>query len=87
METELVSTIKEKANQYIHSILLASTFFERHGNPTTPTVFMSRDVFEILQAAEERLLYVNYEYHTICGYEIELVNGTEKLYVGFSLLP
>lgn len=81
-ETEL----RNQANQYIQQIIIGVSFFERSGKLTTPTVFMSIDVFDVLQAGTERALYVNQEFQTVCGCKVELVSGTGKLYIGFNLL-
>ena len=90
-ETELkpysdYEKIRKQADQYIEMILIGASRFERHGQNITPTVFMSNDVFAILASASDRALYVNREYYTICGYKVEAVMGTNKLYIGCDLL-
>ena len=88
-ETELKpieEKVKEQANQYIHRILLEISRFQRHGSIEKPTIVMSRDVFNVLQAGLERALYVNTEFQTICGCKVDIVSGAQKLYVGLNLL-
>lgn len=88
-ETELKpieDKLKEQANHYIDHIFVELSRFQRHGSINKPTIIMSGDVFDVLQAGSERALYVNYEFQTICGCNVDIVSGTQKLYVGLNLL-
>lgn len=78
--------VKEQANRYIDHIFVEVARFQRHGSINNPTIIMSKDVFNVLQAGSERALYVNYEFQTICGCKVDIVPGTQKLYVGLNLL-
>lgn len=83
---QIEERVKKQANHYIDRILVEIAHFASHNSTNKPTIIMSRDVFNILQAGSERLLYVNYEYHTICGCKVDVISGTKKLYVGLNLL-
>ena len=85
MPTEKLEKIKEQANQYINRILIEANRFQTYNSPQEPTVIMSRDVFDILRAGTERALCVSHEVHTICGLKVDVVSGTQKLYVGLNL--
>lgn len=88
-ETELKpieEKVKEQANRYIQYILFELNRFQRHGEIENPNILMSRDVFNVLQARSGRDLYVNYEFQTIFGCKVDVVPGTQKLYVGCNLL-
>lgn len=80
--------IEEMAKHYIDRIFVEISRFERKGEIEKPTIIMSRDVFQILQASCvcERNLFVNHEYQTICGCKVDIVSGTQKLYVGLNLI-
>lgn len=90
-ETELkpcndAEEIKKQANRYITHIFIEMGRFQTHNSFQQPTVIMSRDVFDILQAGTERALYVNTKFQTIFGCKVDIVSGTQKLYVGLNLL-
>ncbi|MBO7230097.1 MAG: hypothetical protein J6V20_01620 [Bacteroidaceae bacterium] len=78
--------VKKQANDYIQRILIEINRFQVHGETKTPNIVMSKDVFNVLQAGLEGALYVNYEYRTVCGCEVDIISGNKKLYVGFNLL-
>lgn len=78
--------VKEQANEYIQRILIEINRFQVHGETKNPNIVMSKDVFNVLQAESQRALYVNYEYRTVLGCEVDIISGAKKLYVGFNLL-
>lgn len=81
-----IEKLKEQANHYIDRIFVGSSGFQRHEQITQPIVFMSRDVFNVLMAGTETALCVSRKFCTICGCKVEIINGTEKLYIGYDLL-
>ena len=90
-ETELkpyddYEKIKKQADQYIEHIFLGTAFYEHHGQTTKPTIFMSNDILAVLVRGSERAVCVNHQFQTVCGCKVEIVPGTEKLYIGFNLL-
>lgn len=90
-ETELktcddIEKVKEQANHYIDRIFVEIARFHNHDPFNKLTIIMSKDVFNVLQAGSERALYVNTEFQTICGCKVDIVSGTQKLYVGRNLL-
>lgn len=78
--------VKKQANHYIDRIFVEIARFASHNSTNKPTIIMSRDVFDVLQAGSERALYINTEFQTICGCKVDIVSGTQKLYVGLNLL-
>lgn len=78
--------IQKQANLYLTHIFVEMGRFQTHNSFHNPTVIMSRDIFNILVAGTERVLYVNDEFQTICGCKVDVVSGTQKLYVGLNLL-
>ena len=78
--------IQKQANRYLMHIFVEMDRFQTHNSFHHPTVIMSRDIFNILMAGTERVLYVNDEFQTICGCKVDVVSGTQKLYVGLNLL-
>lgn len=90
-ETELkpcpiTEEIKEQADLYISEIMIELCHFQTHASFQNPTIIMSRDVLDVLEAGTERPYYVDHQFQTICGCEVELVSGIQKLYVAPNLL-
>lgn len=84
-------TIKKKADEYIQRILFGATFFERRGYHSKPTVFMSGDILSIIARGSERALMLSNaspteRILTVCGYNVETVQNTNVLSIGFDLL-
>ena len=77
---------QKKAESFIEHILGAACYFE-HNIKIRPTVFMSCDVLAII-AKSTRDAITSYRYREpmmICGYDLELVDGENKLYLGYRL--
>ena len=78
--------VKEQANHYIDRIFVELSRFQRHGAIEMPTIIMSMDVFDVLQAGKKSGLNINCVFQTICGCKVDIISGTKKLYVGLNLL-
>lgn len=79
-------TIQKKAEGFIERILGGAYYFECHMK-IKPTIFMSKDVLAIIaQGARDAIInYNDKESMIICGYNLELVLGQNKLYLGYQL--
>jgi hypothetical protein len=73
-------------DELIAKINIAKQGLWRHGETGKIVVILSRDVFALLQKYAIGTNDINYEYQTICGCEVQLVFGTEQLYVSTNLL-
>lgn len=56
----------------------------RSGETIPLIVFVSRDVFAKLQNYSSK--FINYQYQTICGCKVKIIDGENQLYVGLDLL-
>lgn len=70
----------------IAKIDIAKQGLWRHGETGKLVVILSRDVFALLQKYAIVTNAINYEYQTICGCNVKIVDGTEQLYVSTNLL-
>lgn len=79
-------TIQKKAEGFIKYILGGAYYFECHMK-MKPTIFMSNDVLAIITKGTRDVItcYRYGEPMTICGYDLELVLGENKLYLGYRL--
>lgn len=90
LEKEAWEQKRYRGEQIIQTILLQADFFEMKTR-MKPTIFMSYDLFALVAAATKDLLVYRVDKtqtgHTICGYDLELINhGEELLYVGYKVL-
>ena len=90
LEQETWKQKRYKGEQIIQTILMQADFFEMRTR-IKPTVFMSYDLFALVAATSSALLVhrldKNQIAHTICGYDLELIqHGEELLYVGYKVL-
>lgn len=77
---------QKKAEAFIEHILGAACYFE-HSIKIRPTVFMSCDILAIISKGMNNAI-ISHKYREpmkICGYDLELVDGEHKLYLGYQL--
>jgi hypothetical protein len=78
--------IQKKTEGFIECILDSAYYFECY-TKIKPTIFMSNDVLAIItKGTRDAITSYKYgELMTICGYELEIVPGKNKLYLGYRL--
>lgn len=83
--TEENLRFQERANRYIERIVFGTLLFERHGEIRKPTVFLSKDVLFAITMYALHSHYIDSVKQTVCGCPIEIIGGSERLYMGYDL--
>ena len=79
--------VEKKASYYIGSILIEADMLKQHLGILNPTVFISRDILEIIKSGIcDYVTYSRSDRKTVCGYECKIAFGENVLYVGYDLL-